>query len=282
MKKLLTALLTLLSLSVFSQVQVVTLDGSKSSDPDGFISSYKWTQVGTAPSICLISNADKAQATVVPSGGAQWQPGVYTFQLTITDNLGATSSTTTTVTIVSNPPTVDAGSSQSVQLPAPSVTLKATARATLGIIKSWLWSQTSGPNVGTLSRRDTSTVTLSNLIPGTYIFKIAVIDNYGQSATDTVSLIVKAANQAPSSNAGQDQTITLPATSVAIGGKDSPDNASVIWHKKSGGAAIIFSPRRSVTKVTLLNTGKYVFVKSVTDRNGNIVVDEVAVTLKRK
>lgn len=282
MNKILLLASLLLSLTGFAQVQIVTLDGSKSSDPDGFIASYKWIQVGTTPSLCTISNADKAQATVVPAGGAQWQPGIYAFQLTVTDNTGAISSAITQVTIVSDPPTVDAGNSQTVRQPIPSITLKATATATLGIIRSWSWSQVSGPNTATFSRKDISTVSISNLAPGNYIFKITVVDNYGVSTSDTVSVTVLSANQDPKSNAGQDQIITLPSTSIAIGGIDNPSNAKIIWHKKSGGAAIIFSPKKSFTRVTLLNTGKYVFVKSVTDSSGNISIDEVAITLNRR
>jgi hypothetical protein len=88
--------------AAFSQVQVVTLNGSASNDPDGQIQNYKWAQVGTTPMPCTITNANGAIATVVPSGGLQWVPGVYSFILTVTDNLGATSSATTNITVTSN------------------------------------------------------------------------------------------------------------------------------------------------------------------------------------
>jgi hypothetical protein len=268
--------------AAFSQVQVVTLNGSASNDPDGQIQNYKWAQVGTTPMPCTITNANGAIATVVPSGGLQWVPGVYSFILTVTDNLGATSSATTNITVTSNPPTVDAGNSQTVQLPLSSVSLKASGTATLGIVRSWTWSQVSGPNTAIFSRKDVSAVDVSNLAAGTYFFKVTVVDNYGVSVSDTVSITVKAVNQSPKADAGTDKTITLPSTSVAIGGNDNPSNVSVVWHKKSGGAAIISSPKRSVTKVTLFNSGKYVFVKRVTDRKGNSATDEVVVTLNKK
>jgi hypothetical protein len=281
MKNLLLLLFFVLTnIIAFAQVQVITLNGSASSDPDGNIVKYQWTP-GTTPMPCTITNTSSAIATVVPSGGLQWLPGLYSFILTVTDNGGATSSATTTVTVTSNPPTVDAGNAQTVQMPISSINLKASGTATLGIVKSWAWSQVSGPNTATFSRKDTSTVTISNLAPGTYSFKVIVTDNYGITASDTVSITVKAANQSPKADAGSDKTITLPSTSVAIGGTDNPADALVVWHKKSGGAAMIFSPKSSITRVQLFNAGKYVFVKRVTDRSGKSATDEVVITLNK-
>lgn len=271
----------LMALAMMAQVQTATLDGSKSTDVDGTIAHYQWAQVGSTPGPCIITNATSATATVVPSGGAQWKPGVYTFQLTVTDNLGATSIAITHVNVNSTPPIVDAGANQNIQLPASTATLRATATTTLGIVKSWFWSENSGPSTVIFSRRDTSLISISGLVAGTYKFTMTISDNYGVTATDTVSIIVTSANQVPKSDAGPDRTITLPVSSVAIGGLDLPTDASVAWIKLSGGTAVISSPSQSITNVTGLVAGKYIFEKRVTV-NGITSMDDVTIIVKNK
>jgi chitodextrinase len=282
MKSLLLSLLLVASIFSFGQIQVVTLDGSLSVDRDGSLVKYEWTQVGITPSLCVISNADKAIATVVPANGLQWQPGVYTFQLVVTDNQGAVSQPSIThVTITSNAPTVDPGQAQIVQLPV-NVHLQATAKASLGIIKTWSWTQTAGPNTAIFSRKDSSGTFISGLIVGTYNFKITVTDGFGATATGSTTVTVKAANTAPSSNAGPDQQITLPLTTVTVGALDNPPNATISWKKISGGSSFkILSPFSSVTQITAMARGKYVFEKSV-EANGMTAKDEVMVTVKKK
>jgi hypothetical protein len=77
---------------------VVTLDGSASYDPDGDAITYEWKQVsGTA--VTLAVSGAKAQFTAAP-------PGVYEFQLTVTDAYGASSTDNVVVTIKDTKPPV--------------------------------------------------------------------------------------------------------------------------------------------------------------------------------
>ena len=70
-------------------LEVVTINGSGSTDPDGNIVSYVWRKNGN-----FYSNAASQSAT---------QPiGVHTFELTVTDDQGATSTDTVVVTVVAN------------------------------------------------------------------------------------------------------------------------------------------------------------------------------------
>lgn len=66
--------------------EVVVLDGSGSSDPDGEIVAYAWSQV-EGPTAALGSR-DRAQANSVVPG----EPGVVVVELTVTDDRGATAS----------------------------------------------------------------------------------------------------------------------------------------------------------------------------------------------
>jgi PKD repeat protein len=72
----------------------VTLDGSGSSDSDGTIASYKWEQI-SGPVASTITNSTSAKATVVYTTA-----GVYKYQLTVTDDKGASGTATTQVTVL--------------------------------------------------------------------------------------------------------------------------------------------------------------------------------------
>ena len=79
--------------------QFVTLDGSKSKDPDGSIATYQWTQ--TPVSTVVLSGSQSAKPTfIAPDVGPSGE--TLTFQLTITDNDGLQDTDTTTVNVLFN------------------------------------------------------------------------------------------------------------------------------------------------------------------------------------
>ncbi len=90
-------------------------------------------------------------------------------------------------------------------------------------------------------------------------------------------------NTPPTVNAGGDQSITLPTTSVALTATASdPDGtiASVAWSTVSGpGGNTIVTPTELTTNVTGLSTGTYVFRCTVTDNSGASTSDDVSVTV---
>jgi hypothetical protein len=73
----------------------VTLDGTGSSDPDGTIASYAWTQTAGTNTVTL-SSASAAQPTFTAPGTTD----TLTFQLTVTDNSGATATDSVTVNVL--------------------------------------------------------------------------------------------------------------------------------------------------------------------------------------
>jgi hypothetical protein len=72
----------------------VTLTGSASTDIDGIIASYTWSQI-SGTSVAL-SSANTAQPTFTSPGTA----GALTFQVIVTDNNGATGSDTVIITVL--------------------------------------------------------------------------------------------------------------------------------------------------------------------------------------
>lgn len=75
---------------------VITLTGSASTDPDGSISTYAWSQT-TGPTVTLSGSGSNRTFTAPYTTAGT----VLGFQLTVTDNLGATSTATVSYTILS-------------------------------------------------------------------------------------------------------------------------------------------------------------------------------------
>ena len=90
-------------------------------------------------------------------------------------------------------------------------------------------------------------------------------------------------NQAPTANAGSDQTITLPTSSVNLSGSGSDPDGSIssyAWTKVSGpSAGTITSAGTAATTVTAMAQGVYKFQLKVTDNGGSTDLDTVQITV---
>ncbi len=268
-------------------VNTVTLDGTASNDPDGSISSYQWTKT-SGPTTFTIANATSASTQV-----NNLVQGVYTFNLKVTDNNGATANASVTVTVnaalpppVNQPPVANAGSNAAITLPVTSFTLDGTVSADPdGSIVSYAWSQQSGPSPAGIVTPGAATTQVNGLVQGVYVFKLVVIDDKAASASATVSLTVNPVpNKAPVASAGYDISITLPDNTADLNGTASydPDGsiAAFSWNKISGpGAITIVNSNTATPSVIGLVQGKYVFELTITDNQGAKASDQVSVTV---
>jgi pimeloyl-ACP methyl ester carboxylesterase len=98
---------------------------------------------------------------------------------------------------VNQVPTVNAGTDQTITLPANSVQLGATANDADGNITSYSWTKVSGPAEGNFSNPNSSNPTFSGLAQGTYILKVTATDNSGATASDEMAVVVNAAPVTP-------------------------------------------------------------------------------------
>ncbi len=149
------------------------------------------------------------------------------------------------------------------------------------MIAGYAWTTVSGPNAPVVAGENSPSITASQLIQGTYEFKLTVTDNEGATGFDLVKVEVTA-NTAPTADAGEDKIITLPVNTVSLHGTgdDTGIIASYQWTQVSGpSTATIASPSTAGAEVSNLNEGTYVFELKVTDDGGLFDTDEVTVTV---
>lgn len=105
-----------------------------------------------------------------------------------TGTLGIVINGATPTAVLPTLPVADAGYDTTIPS-TQSVILSGTASYDPnGYIASYLWEQTSGPNTATVSNNTSAVASASALIPGTYIFRLTVTDNDGNTATDSVTI----------------------------------------------------------------------------------------------
>ena len=279
--------------------------GSKSS-----VGSTSWTQVSGPNTAGLGSLVNSLLNTVTGLlntvlGGSDTVSakvsglvaGTYVFQLTAKDNDGQAASSTVTVVVNSSsaatPPTVTAGSGQTVTLPTSSATLTGTAAGNGGATITGLsWKESSGPATAKFGTPSSLSTTVTGMTAaGSYVFTLTATDSKSSTASATVTVTVKpvatAVKIAPTVSAGASQTITLPTSQAALSGTATGNGGATIsgynWMLMSGPGYVKFSNEWAAsTAVTGLVAGTYQFALQATDNNGTTTTSSaVSVVVKK-
>lgn len=207
-------------------------------------------------------------------------PGINVLNVVATDIFGNTSTVIRTVTRSdgsNQTPVVDAGQNQTITLPN-SANLNGNVTddelpqpANLSIN----WSKVSGDGNVTFSSPNSAQTTATFSSAGTYVLKLAASDGE-LTGEDTITITVNPAvaqNQAPTVDAGANQTITLPNNSVNLLGQvtddglpNPPAQVTVLWSKKDGNGTVTFSsPNSLATTATFSNSGTYTLTLTASD-----------------
>jgi hypothetical protein len=204
----------------------VTLDGSRSYDPDDDPLTYRWTQLAGTP-VVLLPDATVSQPTFtvpeVPRGGE-----TLTFQLVVNDGHqdSAPATLNLTITDVNHTPVAEAGEGQRV---------KEGSLVTLDGSQSYdpdqealayAWTQLAGTPVALLpdatAPQPVFTAPAVGLEGETLLFELTVIDERAGTGRATVTVVVEHQNHAPHADAGPAQTVD-DRTVVQLNGMASSD-----------------------------------------------------------
>jgi lysophospholipase L1-like esterase len=264
----------------------VQLNGTGSVDPDGTITGYAWTQIAPASPTVTLSNANTATAGF--TAPAVSVATVFTFQLSVTDNQGATGFDEVIVTVQpSGPPNQPpVANPQSVTTPEDSpksITLTGSDPDGNPIT----FAVASGPTHGGLSGTPPNLLYTPSLnYNGSDSFTFTVSDASLTSAPATISITVTPVNDAPTANAGPDQTVNQ-GVAVQLNGTASSDSESspltYQWTQTAGPTVTLSNANTATAGFTAPAVSVatvFTFQLSVTDNQGATGFDTVNVTVQ--
>jgi len=268
----------------------VTLSG-QASDSDGSITNVFWELVTTGTSVTLTGANTLFASFAAPAVTADT---TLTFRLTVTDDIGASTSDEVNVLVrapaVNLPPTADAGTDQSVTAGDP-VSLFGQASDSDGSIASVLWELvTTGTSV-TLTGADTLSASFTAPavdVDTSLTFRFTATDNDGAPTSDltTVLVIAPIVNQPPAVDAGPDRTV-IEGAQVTLSGYASDNDGSITgvsWEVVAGAPSVVLvaadTLSASFTAPSVVADTTLICRLTVTDDQGATGTDEVAIAVQ--
>lgn len=255
-----------------------TLQGSLSSDPEGDLLTYNWTQT-SGPELSL-NNHQLAN----PSFTAPNMDATATFSLVVND--GEFNSNTDTVSIliqsINTAPTANAGLSQSAQGLDNIVLDGSASNDPENDTLSYTWTQLSGSSVN-LVNPDSATPSFSAPnINDTLSFSLIVNDGELNSIADTVSVAIEKINTLPTAHAGVDRYVGSLSV-VALNGTLSEDldndPITFTWSQLSGPSVILNDINAAKPIFTADTDGQLIFSLTVNDGQNDSEADTVKVVV---
>lgn len=263
----------------------ISLDASASSDPDVGIASYLWEQTGGVP--VEIRNSEEAIAFITtPEVGPG--NGIINFQVTVTDTENVTDVDEVEVAVynVNIPPSANAGIDQRVY-EGQMVNLDGAASMDQdGELTAFVWTLVSGVEIDI---PDLNAAQVSFLAPATdtefeNVYELAVTDDLGESATDSVSVVIRPIIP-PVADAGVDVTVESEAHVELSAANSSDSDGDIVayqWVQTNGPAVAIDDPAAAEIAFTAPPVSDFTslsFELTVTDDSDTSATDVVDVTV---
>jgi len=270
--------------SITLPTNTISLNGIASDDglPQGSTLQLAWSKV-SGPGPVVFSNATNAIGTATFT-----TPGTYVLKLTASDGQLSSSDTLTVVVITSNqPPTVDAGPDQIIELPDPVALRGVVTDDALphGSTVTSTWSVVSGPGTVVFANPNAAVTSASFTNPGIYTLRLTATDTEFTVSDDMIVTVLL--NQPPVVNAGPDQEITLPATAILNGtasddGLPRGSTLETFWTLVSGPTAVVFNDAYALSTLsTFTVAGTYVLRLTASDSKLS-VSDEMSIVVRPK
>ena len=178
-------------------------------------------------------------------------------------------------------PVASAGADITIALPINKAFLDGSASTLPDLVKTYEWSKISGPTQATLANKNAISTEVKDLVEGTYVFRLKITSKTGVVTSDDVSVKVNSDAVALTSNAGADQTITLPTNTVNLDGSASSPKESIKtyeWIKVSGPTqGTIDNKNAVVASAKGLVAGTYVYKLKIVDHKGIFSEDAVQI-----
>ncbi|MBU2972630.1 hypothetical protein KO527_25160 [Pseudoalteromonas sp. C2R02] len=265
---------------------------AQASDSDGEITSILWQQT-SGPEVSLISANSLSANFIAPSvlmiDGTQ----ELLFEVTVTDNDGASNKSATQVTVspVNQNPIVNAGLMQSVNENT-SVQLQAQASDLDGEITAVQWRQISGSEVllaneESLSASFVAPNVLMSEGSQQLVFEVTVTDNEEASGKHLVEVKVLPVNQDPIVSVGPAQNVNenTPVQLQAQASDSDGEITAIQWRQISGGEVLLTNTNSLTTSFIApyisVSQGEEIltFEVKVTDNDGVSALNNISITV---
>jgi hypothetical protein len=261
---------------------VVTLDGSESSDPEGSSLDYYWV----APKGIVLNSSTIAKPSfTAPQVTVDTK---YCFLLSVNDGTNESDNfgmVYITVKSINHIPVADAGSNQLVKEGSVVSLNGGTSTDTDGDPLTYAWTAPDGITLDSASASVTTFTAPTVTTDTPFTFSLVVYDGTVSSTAATVVITVMHKNIVPVAHAGSDQTLNEGAL-VTLNGSAStdPEGTPFTYQWIAPAGITLSSASASITTFTapeVTTDTSYTFSLVVNDGTDSSTIDQVIITVKQ-